>query len=61
MRKIFIENDFLMIICMLNEQIQILLKLKFFELDMSFQKIKKIDFNEIVFAVYEKKQNKEKY
>ena len=46
---------------MLNEQIQILLKLKFFELDMSFQKIKKIDFNEIVFAIYEKKQNKKKY
>ncbi|EYE94136.1 uncharacterized protein EURHEDRAFT_458234, partial [Aspergillus ruber CBS 135680] len=56
-RRIFAENDCIMIICGFDQQIQFLASLSSFEVDMSYKRVKGA-FNEVIFATFLPDHNK---
>ena len=51
----------LMIICFFREQVEWLLQLTAYEIDMAFKRVKTQGLNEVVFATYVEKLGKGKY
>lgn len=50
-----------MLICALKEQLELLITLKSFEVDMSYKRLKAAKLNEVVFTTYLPNHGKSKY